>query len=217
MHDALGETRGSGGVHDEHRVVRIHLPRAGGEGRIGHRVGLCQGAVPRCRPGILAIADDHDSFELREVRIGQDVALGQRNHLADHVQVVHRPGDVVGDQRRAIRLAHHVFEVVGAEAGVDRHVHGADLGQREHQEQPRGPIVEPQGDMIPALHAERHQRLRRPVDLVPDICERVALVLEDQRFAISEASRHVVGKIAETALWIPFRHGASLQATPRRF
>ena len=76
MHHPLGESRRSGGVHDEHRLVGIHLGGPGSECRVRHRVGLRQGVIPRCRPRVLAVTDDHDPLEPREVGIVHDVALG---------------------------------------------------------------------------------------------------------------------------------------------
>ena len=208
VQDALGKSRGAGRVHDEDGVVRIHGGGTLGQLGVGHLVCTRQGGPPGSGSGMLARADDHDAPESLERGIPYAVAdRGQGDGLAHHAEVVDRPRHVVRDQHRAVGLAQHVLEVLGTEAGVHRHLHGADLRQREHQEDPLRTVVEPQRDVVSPGDAEAHQRLRRTVDLRLELCEGVALSLEDEAPARTEAARHLVGQIAEATLGVPVGHG----------
>ena len=118
-------------------------------------------------PGMRRIGEQNDAREQRAAstqRAGSAAQPGQQ--LFDHRQVVDAVGAVGGDQRRRVRLHDDVGHVAGAKAGVDRHQHGADLGDGEEEEDVLGPIAEPQADVIARCHARRDQRLRGAVDLV---------------------------------------------------
>ena len=87
----------------------------------------------------------------------------QRRHdLADHGEVVDRPGAVGEEHRGGVRLAEDVGHVLGAEAGVDRHEHRADLHDGEHRVDPLGTVDHPERDLVPRRDAEGQEPLWPP-------------------------------------------------------
>ena len=112
-------------------------------------------------------------------------------------------GAVGGDQRRRVGLHDDVGHVAGAKARVDRHQHGADLGDGEEEKDVLGPVAEPQADVIARRDARRDQRLRGAIDLVAQLGERPAPALEPQRLALAPALGGAIDQVTEGQLLEP--------------
>ena len=118
---------------------------------------------------------------------GGPVAGGEalRDQLAHHGEVVDRAGDVVGDEGRAVALAHRVLEVAGAEAGVGGDEDRADAGDREQEVDPFGGVVEPEAHLVARRDAERDESFRRLVDPPRDLREGLPHRPEDERLPLA--------------------------------
>ena len=192
LHHALGKAGRPRGVHDVGGAVGIDGGAAARQLGVGDRRRRRAAGPPRraCRapasPSRItrrsAGAAPHASAPARCAR-----RLGQQ--LLDHRQIVDAVRAVGGDQRRRVRLGDDVRHVAGAEAGVDRHQHRADLGDGEEQEDELRPVAEPQADVIAGRDAGGDQRLGGAVDLVAQLGERPAPPLEPQRLALRPALR----------------------------
>jgi hypothetical protein len=178
-HHALGEPGGARRVHDEDGVGGAHR-----RGTSPHQRAI----PPLCRRDRVGEADGPGV-----ARIALHDEPG-RSRLARHREVVDGAGHVVGDQGGGVGLAQHVLEVGGAEARVDRHVDGADAGQREHQEDPLRAVGEPDANLLARLDAEAEQAGGVALHLALDVAERVAPLLEDQGLAVAEAPRRLRGQ-----------------------
>jgi hypothetical protein len=66
----------------------------------------------------------------------------------------------------------HVRHVVLAEAGVERHQDCADAGDGVVEEDPLGPVDEPERDVVPGLDPGADKRASSKVDLCLDLLER---------------------------------------------
>ena len=118
-------------------------------------------------------------------RAGGPVPGGEalRDQLAHHREVVDRAGDVVGDEGRAVALAHQVLDVAGAEAGVGGDEDRPDTRDREEEVDPFGGVVEPEAHLVARRDPERDEPLRRLVDPPRDLREGLAHRSEDEGLA----------------------------------
>ena len=89
----------------------------------------------------------------------------------------------MGDEGRAVALAHQVFDVAGAEAGVGGDEDRPDARDREEEVDPFGGVVEPEAHLVARRDPERDEPLRRLVDPPRDLREGLARRSEDEGFA----------------------------------
>ncbi len=154
---ALRERRRPGRVEDRERIVRAH--RLGGAGEGGRPLGRVPvvehvAEAQASRVGIVRVHDH--ATEPREV-FREELArhgLGEgREHLGERLQIVHRPRVVGADERRRVRLAQDVAQLVGLVARVERHHHRADHRAAVLGEEPLGPRGQPERDLVVPLDA----------------------------------------------------------------
>ncbi len=131
----------------------------------------------------------------------------QRRHdLADHGEIVDRPGAVGEDHRGGVRLAEDVGHVLGAEARVDRYEHGADLHDGEHRVDPLGTVDHPERDLVPRRDAEGQESLRHRVDACVHLGERPASSLEGERLPRTPLAGRPLGQKSDRLLRVPVAH-----------
>ena len=134
-----------------------------------------------------------------------------RQHVRQHRRVVDGAGAVDADPGAAVGLAHRVGHVFRAVAGVERHQHGADLGDGEDEKEPFGPVVHPERDVLALLHTERHQPLGDAVHLPVELAVGPARAAADQRLAGAPAPGRLRRQVPQPLFRVPLGH-----APPRR-
>ncbi len=191
---AFRERRRARGVEDRERIVGAHgLRGAGKRGRPLGRVPVVDhvAQAQASRVGILRV-HDHAAEERKVVR--QELAghgLGEaREDLGERLQVVHRSRVVGADERRRVRLAQDVAQLVGLVARVERHHHRADHRAPVLDEEPLGPRGQPEGDFVVLLDAQGQQAAGHALRLAQEPRVGDAPIRRDDGLALRPASGH---------------------------
>ena len=206
-HHPLGEARGAGREHDEEGVVHRHRGGPRREVGVAHRApGFDEGGV-RGSSRVLPIGDGDDPFEegkaFASKRSGSAAGSALRYQLAHHGEIVDGSRDVVGDEGRAIALAHHVLDVVGAKSRVGGYQDRSDPGDREEEVDPLGAVVEPEADLVAGGDAKRDEPFRRLVDPARNFREGLARRAEDERFPVAPPRGRARGKLPDRGPAVP--------------
>ena len=162
MEGALGEAGGARGVQDEGALLGIDRVGALGERDVTHPSASFKYLAPADGARGRAVREHDDLAEGGAARVG--AGAQPRHDLAHHGKVVHRPQPLGEDHGGGVRLAEDIRHVLGAEAGIHGHEHGADLHDREHGVDPLGPVDHPERDLVAGHDAELEQALRGGID-----------------------------------------------------
>jgi len=138
-----------------------------------------------------ARSDINDVFKQRQVRGRQLTGRVRIQFGKNAARRVVKAGVAVGldqKQRGGVGLFENVLEFMRLVVGVDGDEHAADHAQGGLQINPLGDVGRPDGDVVPLLHAQRHQALGR---LAAPLVE-LAVGLTDLKLGSNE--RRMFGK-----------------------
>ena len=133
------------------------------------------------------------------VRSGEDRRrfLDRRENISEHFQIFVAQESLFGDQRITLGVVQHVFEFVGAIAGVDRDDRCTEIRCRELNLDPLGTVAKPDSDHVSRLNPEVGESVRKRSALIYEFSIGCVLALESKGGIIGRLCRYVCDSIED--------------------